>query len=125
MRQLAIISQEDNEIDRKLSDCVKHLENAGVWVYATNRGQGYAVIWADDYLFELATQQLIDAGFAVAPLTRKRSIQIRTPAPPAIVSNQNSRGLSAPQTCPTDNEGALQHASNMLPGEYHAKRSSE
>ena len=44
MKQLAIISQDENDIERKLTDCLECLGNAGVWVYATYRGRGYAVI---------------------------------------------------------------------------------
>jgi GNAT superfamily N-acetyltransferase len=90
MKQLAIIPQEEDNIEPKLSDCVERLENARVWVYAFHRGRGYAVIWADDQLIERAIQILRDAGFDVAPLTHSRSLQIRTPAPAITVSNQNS-----------------------------------
>ncbi len=44
MAQLAIVSQAEDEIERKFSDCVERLESRGVWVYATHRGRGYAVI---------------------------------------------------------------------------------
>jgi hypothetical protein len=91
MKQLAIVSRAEKDIERKLSDCVEHLGNTGVWVYATHRGRGYAVIWADDHLLDVATQQLRDAGFDIAPLTYNRSPQIRTAPPPAIVSNQNGK----------------------------------
>ena len=37
MKQLAIISQGENDIESKLSDCVKGHENAGLWIYATHR----------------------------------------------------------------------------------------
>jgi hypothetical protein len=47
MKQVAIKSQQEGDIESKLSDCVKGLENAGVWVYATHRGRGYAVIWTE------------------------------------------------------------------------------
>jgi|SRR6516225_2091170 hypothetical protein len=114
MKQLAIISQAENDIERKLSDCVEHLENTGVLVYATHRGRGYAVIWADDYLLYRATQQLRDSGFDVAPLTYNRSPQIGTPAPPAIVSDQNMCGHASSQTSPDERERAIQHASNSL-----------
>ena len=49
MKQLAIISQGEDDIESKLSDCVKGLENAGLWVYAAHRGRGYAVIWTEDH----------------------------------------------------------------------------
>jgi GNAT superfamily N-acetyltransferase len=91
MKQLAIISQEEDDIEPKLSDCVERLENTGVWVYAIHRGRGYAVIWADVQLIERAPQIRRDAGFEVAPLTRSRSPRIRTLAPVITVPNQNSR----------------------------------
>ena len=97
MRPLAIISHEDSEIERKLSDCVEYLENIGIWVYATHRGRGYAVILADDHSLDGATQLLQDAGFAVALLTQNRSPQIRTPTPQGIVSNQNSYEQTVPR----------------------------
>src|SRR6516165_2316451 len=100
MRQLAIVSQEENDIERKLSDCLERLENAGVWVYATHRGRGYAVIWADGHLLDRATQLLRNAGFDVAPLTHNRSPQIRTPLTPASVSNQNGRENAPRQISP-------------------------
>jgi hypothetical protein len=110
MKQLAIVSREENDIERELSDCVERLENTGVWVYATLRGRGYAVIWADDHLLDRAMQLLRDAGFDnVAPLTRNRSPQIRTPAPPVSVSNQNGR----------------ERASNLLSPEYHVESTNE
>jgi len=89
MKQLTIISQEENDIEQTLNDCVERLANAGVRVYATRRGRGYAVIWADDdHLPDRATQLLRDAGFDVAPLTHNRSPQIRTPAPPASLESE-------------------------------------
>jgi hypothetical protein len=50
-----------------------------------------------------------DAGLDVAPLTHNRSPQIRTPAPPASVSNQNGR----------------ERASNLLPAEHHVESRNE
>jgi len=126
MKQLAIISQEENDIERELSDCVERLTNAGVWVYATHRGRGYAVIWADDdHLPDRATQLLRDAGFDVAPLTHNRSPQIRTPVPPASVSNQNSREQAPRQISPGEIEEAIQRVSNLLTREYHIERRNE
>jgi len=95
MKQLAIISQGENDIESKLSDCVKGHENAGLWVYATHRGRGYAVIWTEDHQIDRAVPALRDAGFDVAPLSRSRSPQITTPAPAISVSNQDSRDLAA------------------------------
>jgi hypothetical protein len=118
MRQLAIIAQAENDTERQLSECVERLANAGVWVYATHRGRGYAVIWADDHLLDRDTRLLRDAGLEVAPLTHNRSPQIRTPAPPAGVSNQNSRMQSPPQTPPEEIEGAMQRANDSRPLEY-------
>jgi len=125
MKQLAIVSQEENDIERKLSECLECLENAGVWVYATHRGRGYAVIWADEHLSDRATQLLRDAGFDVAPLTYNRSPQIRTPMPPTGVSNQNSRERAPRKTSPGEIEGAVQRGTNILPGEYHVERRNE
>jgi len=108
MKQLAIISQEENDIERTLSDCVECLANAGAWVYATRRGRGYAVIWADDHhLPDRATQLLRDSGFDAAPLTYNYSQQIRTLAPPANVSNQNSRGQASCQN--STHAGVAEH----------------
>src|SRR5215472_4212455 len=126
MKLLAIISQEENDIERELSDCVERLTNAGVWVYATHRGRGYAVIWADDdHLPDRATQLLRDAGFDVAPLTHNRSPQIRTPAPPATVSNQDSREQAAPAAASHKIERAIHYRANLLPGEHHVERRNE
>jgi len=112
MKQLAIISQEEDDVERKLSDCVERLENIGVWVYATHRGRGYAVIWADIQLIDRATQVLRDAGFDVAPLTRNRLPQIKTPAPAITVSNQNSGEQGARQTAPDEIKRPIHRGSN-------------
>ena len=125
MEQLAIISQEENDIERTLSDCLEFLNNAGVWVYATHRGRGYAVIWVDEHLPDRATQLLRDAGFNVAPLTYNRSLQIRTLLPPARVSNQNSRKQAPRQTSPGEIKGVVQRGSNLLLREYHVERRNE
>lgn len=126
MKQLAVISQEENDIERELSDCVERLQNAGVWVYATHRGRGYAVIWADDdHLPDRATQLLRDAGFDAAPLTRNRSPQIRTPVLPASVSNQNGHEQAPRQSSSEAIERAIQRASNLLPREHHVARKNE
>jgi hypothetical protein len=125
MKQLAIVSQGENDIERKLSDCVERLKNTGVWVYATHRGPGYAIIWADEHLPDRATQLLRDAGFDVAPLTYNRSPQIRTQVPPTGVSNQNSRKQAPRQTSPGEIEGAVQRGRNLLPREYHVERRNE
>jgi hypothetical protein len=125
MKQLAIVSQEENDIERKLSDCLEYLENAGVWVYAIHRGQGYAVIWADEHLSDRTTQLLRDAGFDAAPLTYNRSPQIRTPVPPTGVSNQNSHEQAPDQTSPEEIEGAVQRRSNISPREYPGERRNE
>jgi hypothetical protein len=125
MKQLAIISQEENDIERKLSNCLDCLENAGIWVYATHRGRGYAVIWADEQLSDRTMQLLRDAGFDVAPLTHNRSPQIRTPVPPTDVSNQNSHKQAPGQTSPGEIEEAVQHGTNILPREYNVERRNE
>ena len=125
MKQLAIISREEDSIERKLSDCVELLEHTGVCVYATHRGRGYAVIWADDQLGERTTQLLRAAGLDVAPLTRGHSPQIRTPAPLMIVSNQNSPEQAPRQTDPDQIKRAIHHTSNLLSREHHAEGRNE
>jgi hypothetical protein len=125
MKQLAIISQEENDIERKLSDCLECLQNAGIWVYATHRGRGYAVIWADEHLSDRAMQLLRDAGFDVAPLTYNRSPQIRTPVPPTGVSNQNSRKQAHRQASRGEIEGAVQRGTKLLPREHHVETRNE
>ncbi len=112
MAQLAIVSQAEDEIERKFSDCVERLESRGVWVYATHRGRGYAVIWADDRLIGRATQVLREAGFDVAPLKRNRSPQIKTLAPAMTVSNQNSGEQGARQTAPDEIKRPIHRGSN-------------
>jgi hypothetical protein len=124
MGQLAIVSQEENDIEHILSDCLERLENAGVWVYATHRGRGYAIVWADGHSLDRITQLLRNAGFDVAPLTH-RSPQIRTPAPPASVSNRNGCEQAPRQISPGKIEGAIQRRSNSLPCEYHVERRNE
>lgn len=101
MKQLTIISDEEHEIERKLNYCVERLENTGVWVYATHRGRGCAVIWADDNLVDRAMPVLRDAGFDVAPLTQNRSPRIKTRALALSVSNQNN-GQGALETAPEE-----------------------
>jgi hypothetical protein len=125
MKQLAMISQTENDIERKLTDCLEWLNNAGVWVYATHRGRGYAVIWADEDLSDRTTQLLRDAGFDAAPLTYNRSPQIRTPVPPTGVSNQNNREQAPHQTSLEGIKGAVQRGSNIPPREYPVERRNE
>jgi hypothetical protein len=97
MKQLAIISQDESDIDCKLRDCVQRLQNAGIWVYATRRGGGFAVIWADDAVVHKAAQLLRHAGFDVAPLTLKHSVQISTPATRTSASNRDRSEEEATQ----------------------------
>ena len=76
MKQVAIIPQEQRDIYRELSDSIACLENSGIQVYATHRGQGYAVLWAEDRAISRGMQVLRNAGFAAAPLTRTRSVEL-------------------------------------------------
>lgn len=40
MKQVAIIPRKQHDIGRELSDCIARLENSGIRVFATRRGQG-------------------------------------------------------------------------------------
>ncbi len=76
MKQVAIISREQRDIVRELSDSIACLENSGIQVYATRRGHGYAVLWAEDRAISEDAQVLRNAGFEAAPLTRTRSFKL-------------------------------------------------
>jgi hypothetical protein len=71
MKQLAIIPRDQRDIVHELDGCTGHLQYSGIRVYATHRGQGYGVLWAEDS----ASPVLTDAGFKVAPLTHTRSLK--------------------------------------------------
>jgi hypothetical protein len=73
MKQLAIIPREQRNIVHELEDCIERLENSGIQVYATHRGQGYGILWAEGSAFSVLTNR----GFKVAPVTRTRSLKLR------------------------------------------------
>jgi len=76
MKQVAIIHREQRDIAHELSDCIACLENSGIQVYATHRGQEYAALWAEDPAMSRGTQVLRNAGFEAVPLTRTRSLKL-------------------------------------------------
>ena len=76
MKQVAIISRQEHDIESELRECVACLENTGIPVYVTHRGQGYAVLWADNRVIARGVQVLRNAGFEAAPLTRTRSLKL-------------------------------------------------
>jgi len=76
MGQVAIISRQQHDIESELRECVACLENTGIPVYVTHRGQGYAVLWADNQVISRGVQVLRNAGFEAAPLTRTRSLKL-------------------------------------------------
>src|ERR1700757_773331 len=121
MGQLALIAQEQDNIEPILSECVKCLESAGVWVYASYRGRGYAVIWADDELLDQATEVLINAGFDATQLTRGRAPQIRTRAQRITVSNRDSNEDGARQISPRETQRAIHGADDLPQREYQVK----
>ena len=67
MKQLAIIPRDQRDIVHELEGCIERLEDSGIQVYATHRGQGYGILWAEDSAFSVLTCD----GFKVAPLTRR------------------------------------------------------
>ena len=88
MKQLAIICQGEDDIESRLSYCVKGLANAGVGALS----RGYAV-WTEDHQIDRAVPALRDAGLT----SRRRTAALRkgTPAPATSVSNQDSHDLAA------------------------------
>jgi hypothetical protein len=76
MKLVAIVPRAQRDIARELSDCIACLENSGIQVFATHRGHGYAVVWAEDPVIPRGVQVLRNAGFEAAPLTRTRSTKI-------------------------------------------------
>jgi hypothetical protein len=74
MKQVALIPRGEHTIDAELCDCIACLQNLGIRVYITHRGQGYAVLWADDAVVSRGTQILWNAGFKAAPVPRIRSL---------------------------------------------------
>ena len=76
MKQVAIISRQEHDIESELRECVVCLENTGIRVYVIHRGQGYAVLWADNRVISSGVQVLRNAGFEAAPLSRTRSLKL-------------------------------------------------
>jgi hypothetical protein len=72
MKQLAIIPRDQRDIVQELEGCIERLQKSGIQVYATHRGQGYGVLWAEGSAFSTLT----NAGFKAAPLTRTRSLKL-------------------------------------------------
>ena len=94
MKQLAIIPRDQCDIAHELEGCIERLEGSGIQVYATHRGQGYGILWAEGSAFSALTS----AGFKVAPLTRTRSFKLgQRPAQfktsgPIAVSERRTEG---------------------------------
>jgi hypothetical protein len=94
MKRVAIIPRDQHDIAHEVSDCIACLENIGIQVYATHRGEGYAVLWAEDPIISSGARVLRNAGFEAAPLNYTRSskfrgkgVHIRTPITSATLSN--------------------------------------
>ena len=60
------IPRDQRDIVQELEGCIERLQKSGIQVYATHRGQGYGVLWAEGSAFSTLT----NAGFKAAPLTR-------------------------------------------------------
>lgn len=67
MKQLAIIPRDQRDVIHELEGCIERLEHSGIQVYASRRGHGYGILWAEGSAFPVLTS----AGFKVAPLTRR------------------------------------------------------